>query len=195
MLHDLIHRFAAVIDLPVEVDEVVECITDMGVQDEIYLFPADMDIELIRGAHRRFTYHKTPYGDPQFVTHAVYPENVDVEKQRVIAVKELVHIFDDTLASTGTDDEVCQLLDKLTGPHSGDDFDLAHFQATKDGLAFFHALQLLLPEAALENASKATKNGTMAHDDIAKRACLPVGCITLMLSDRWDELKELANDL
>ena len=195
MLRELIGRFSDVTALPVEVDEIAKCITNMGVQDEIYLFPTNTDTEKIRGAHYQFTYHKSVYGEPQRVTHVVYSKNDALEWQRVIAVKEMVHIFDDDLAKTNTDDEVNQLLDKLVGPHSSEDFGLADYQATKDRLALYQSLPLLMPRAALDQARQAVRNKSRTPHDIAKWSCMPVELIRLMLSDEWVSINGALDEL
>ena len=195
MLRELIDRFSGVTELPVEVDEIAKCITDMGVQDEIYLFPTDTDTEKIRGAHHRFTYHKSVYGDPQFVTHIVYSKNDALELQRVIAVKEMIHIFDDELAKTNTGDEVSHLLDKLVGPLSSEDYGLADLQATKDRLALYQSLPLLMPRAALDEARQAVRNESKTPDDIAEWSCMPVELVRLMLSDEWVSINGALDDL
>lgn len=185
MLQELIERFSEVTELPIEIYDIAKCITEMGVQDEIYFFPIETDTRKIRGACHRFTYQKSVYGDPNFVTHIVYSKNETARFQRVIAVKEMIHIFDDNLAITDTADEVSNLLDKLAGPLSSEDYGLADIQAAKDRLALYQSLPLLLPRAALDKARQEFSSGSKSPEDIAEWACMPVEFVKLMLSDVW----------
>lgn len=184
MLNKLVESFAGRVELPIEVDEIVDAIKDLGWQDEIYLFPVDSDPTRVRGAFRQFTYQKAVYGEPQLVTHIVYSKNVSLAWQRVISVKELVHIYDSVAAKTDTEEEVSQLLDRLVGPLSSEDYGLVDLQAAKDRLALYQALPLLLPKAALKIARE---NG-LAPELVAERACMPIELVSLILSDEWQDL-------
>ncbi len=188
MLRDLVDHFSHVTKLPVEVEEIVDRIKATSSQDEIYLFEDDTDPTKIWGAFHQFTYQRTAYGEPILVTHVSYSANVALEWQRVIAVKELVHIFDSKPAKTDTDDEVNQLLDKLMGPLSNEDYGFADLQAAKDRLALYQSLPLLLPHAALAEARQAVRNEEKSHKDVANWACMPVDLVGLMLRDEWDDL-------
>lgn len=190
MLQNLINRFSGQTDLPIEVDHIIDAIRDLGWQDEIYLFPADTDPTKVRGAFRQFTYTKAVYGDPQLVTHIVYSRNVSREWQRVICAKELIHIYDSVVSKTDTEDEVSQLLDRLVGPLSSEDYGLADLQAAKDRLALYQSLPLLLPKAALEIA----RGNSLEPEFVAKRACMPIELVRLVLSEEWQELNGLLYD-
>lgn len=188
MLRELVEHFSHVAELPVEVDEIVAQINVIGLQDEIYLFEADTEPTKIRGAFHQFRYRPGVYADPISVTHIVYSANVPLEWKRVIAVKELVHIFDSIPAKTDTEDEVSQLLDKLVGPLSSEDYGFADLQAAKDRLALYQSLPLLLPNAALTIARKEVEDGQVTPEEVAQWACMPVELVRLMLSDDWVEL-------
>lgn len=194
-LRNLIDYFSQVTQLPVEVDEIVKRIRETSHQDEVHLFEADTDPTKIRGVFGQFTYHNHVYGDPVFVTHVVYSKNVPLEWQRVIATKELVHIFDSDPTKTDTDQEVSDLLDKLVGPLSSDDYGFADLQAAKDRIALYQSLPLLLPKAALDIARDAFKNELKTPNDIAEWACMPVELVGLMLRDDWVELNGALDEL
>ncbi len=195
MLAELIEKFADRSELPVDVGEIVEAIKAMGIQDEIFISGQDIDPAKIRGAFCQFTYHKVLYGEPILVTHVVYSQNVPLEWQRVICAKELVHIFDSVAAKTKTEDEIGPLLDKLVGPFSSEGYGFADFQAASDLLALYQSLPLLFPKTALVKAKAAMDCGSLSAADIAKRACMPVEFVGLMLSDRWQEINGLLTRL
>ena len=184
MLQKLVEQFADNTNLPVEIDDIVEAIKALGWQDEVFLFAADTDPTRVRGAFRQFTYRKGVYAEPQLVTHIVYSQNVSLAWQRVICAKELVHIYDSLAAKTDTEEEVSQLLDRLVGPLSSEDYGLVDLQAAKDRLALYQALPLLLPKASLEVA----RANSIAAEVVAERACMPVELVNLVMSDDWQDL-------
>jgi len=188
MLQELIHHFEAEVELPIEVEEISIKINSMGIQDEIYFFPVDIDPTEIRGAYCQFRIRPALYGEPKWVTHIAYSQHLDIEWQRVICAKELVHIFDPGVAKTNTEEEVSQLLDKLVGPLSSEDYGFADLQAAKDRLALYQCLPLLLPKAYLDIARKAVEAGHKTPEDIAAEAVIPLRFVILMLSDEWETL-------
>lgn len=195
MLKELIEHFEAVVELPIEVEEIALKINDMDLQDEIYFFPADIDPTEIRGAFRQFRTPTGVYGVSKWVTHIAYSQHLDVEWQRVICAKELVHIFDPGVAKTNTEEEVSQLLDKLVGPLSSEDYGFADLQAAKDRLALYQCLPLLLPKAYLEIARNAVDAELKTPEDIAQEAVIPLRFVKLMLSDDWETLNGALIDL
>ncbi len=190
MLRELIEHFSQVTELPVEVDSIVDQIKAQSAQDEIFLYEIDTDPTKIRGIFHQFTYHKVPYGEPILVTQVGYSSNVSCEWQRVIAVKELIHIFDQKPVKTNTENEVSQLLDKLVGPLSSEIYGLADLQAATDRLALYQSLPLLMPKAALTIARQAVKDECRTPDDVAQWACMPVELVRLMLSESWINLND-----
>lgn len=176
-------------ELPIEIDDIVAQITAMGVQDEVYFFQdEEMDPTRLRGAFRQFTRHGGVYSDPILVTHIAYAARTELPWQRVIAAKELVHLFDAPVAKTDTEEETNKLLDRLVGPLSSDDYDISDLQAAKDRLALYQALPLLFPEAAIQDAKAAIASGSRSIEEVRDWACIPIEFVTLMLSEEWQTL-------
>ncbi|WP_284263104.1 hypothetical protein [Roseicyclus amphidinii] len=195
MLRELIEHFSEVEELPIEIDDIVAKIMDLGFQDEIFLFGADTDPTQVRGAFHQFTYRDGVYADPRLVTHIVYSQRVSLPWQRVICAKELVHIFDPLAAKTDTEEEASLLLDRLVGPLSSEDYGMVDLQAAKDRLALYQALPLLLPHKALTIARDAVQADRATVEQVATWACLPAEFVRLMLSDDWRELNGVLSDL
>jgi hypothetical protein len=194
MLKTLVGHFEAVTTLPIEVEEIAHKIKELEYQDEIHLFPADCDQTVLRGVYTQFRYHAAVYGDARWVTHIAYCKSVPLEWQRVICAKELVHIFDSPAAMTDTADEVNGLLDKLVGPLSTEDYGFADIMATKDRLALYQCLPLLLPKASLDIAREEVRAGRKTAQEVADWACMPVRLVELMLSEDWTRLNGALED-
>ena len=181
MLKGLIDHFKGETNLPIEVGEIANKIIEMGYQDEIHLFPVDCDPTMVRGVYTQFRYSGAPYSDARWVTHIAYCQNVTLEWQRVICAKELVHIFDPTVAKTDTEEEVSALLDQLVGPLSTEAYGLADLMAAKDRLALYQCLPILLPNASLDIAREEVRAGRKSEQDVANWAAIPLQFIQLML--------------
>ena len=194
MLHDLIGHFSHVTELPVELDEIVERAIRTGIQDEILLTPDDYkDPKILRGVFAQYKRVTGVYRDPDFVTDIAYSSRLPQEWQRVVVAKELVHLFDTECGKTGTQDEVAQLLDDLAKPLG--DYGLGDFQALTDRFALYRSLPLLLPEAALDEARRAVREGSKTVQDVAEWSCLPVEIVMLMLGEVWGKLSSATNKL
>jgi len=188
MLSDLIEYFSRMHELPIKIEDIASQINAMGIQDEIYIFQADTNPTKVRGGFHQFTYSKGVYADPQRVTHIVCSKNVPLEWRRVICAKELVHIFDTTAARTSTKEEASQLLDRLVGPLSSEDYGLVDLQAAQDRLALYQSLPLLMPNAALSVARDSVARNLKTIEDVSRWACMPIEFVRLMLSDEWKDV-------
>jgi len=107
MLARIIERLSTIDKLPVEVTDVRDVIIGSGIQDKIIFCPDNkMDCRKLLGAYYQYTTRPTIYGDPQFVSLIVFSSNQDVDWQRMICCKEMVHILDDEAEKTNTVEEL-----------------------------------------------------------------------------------------
>lgn len=182
-------------ELPVEIKDLISVLIDAGVQDEIYLRPVNTDPGSLRGAIRQFRDHRGVYGEPLWITHIVYSKNSPLEWQRITCAKEIVHLFDKDIEKTDTIEEVMGLIDKLVGPLTTENFGISDIQATVDRFAVYKCLPLLLPKAALTDAKLNVKRGELTVQEVAKAACMPEELVSIMISDEWDEIIRLLENL
>lgn len=188
MLKNIIARLAGEVNLPIEVSDIVDALVAEGFIDEIHFVPVDGDLAQIRGAFARFQYHTGPYSDPVDVAHIPYNSNDSVPGQRVTCCKELIHLFDSDLERTDTEDEVPEFIEKVLGPLNNDDFGLIDLMASKDKLALYQCLPLLMPRAALDVAREAVASDRLTVQEVAEWAQMPLPLVRLMLDDQWDTL-------
>lgn len=182
----LVAEFSEQTGVPIEIGDIAAKLIEQGYQDEIYFHPVDSNPEVVRGVFYQFRYSPGVYVEPVWVTHISYSANLPVEWQRVICAKELVHIFDHQTAKTNTGVEVSQLLDKLVGPLSTEDYSLADLQAATDRVALYQCLPLLLPRSVLEIGRASMRAGHLDIEEFSAELCMPVALVRLMLSDEWD---------
>jgi len=189
MLKEVIRTLKARTALPVEVSEIAEVIVGKGCTDVIYFRGIDSeDTSTIHGAFWRYTRHPGVYAEPEFISLIPYNNNDTLPWQRVTCAKEMVHIFDSDLERTDEAEEVVDLLDRLLGRMSTDDLGLVDLMASKDKLALYYCLPLLLPKAALDQARAEVDAGRMTAKEVAAIAIMPVGLVRLMLNVQWDTL-------
>lgn len=176
---------------PIEVAEVAEVLIQLGCQDEFHFSPEKMDTGKLRGAFYQYKSHAVPYGEPILHTIIVYAEGVDVPWQRVICCKELIHVCDSAAARTNSPEEVAELMDKLLGLVSNEDYGLADFMASVDRLALYQALVVLFPLKMRTTALQAIAASKATEEQIAQWASLPLPLVKLVLSEEWPEVCEV----
>ncbi|AOO81428.1 hypothetical protein BHK69_14050 [Bosea vaviloviae] len=161
----------------------------MGIQDRIvFCLDNEMDPQILRGVYYQYRYRPKLYGDYENVSLIVYCGGLSTAWQRIICCKEMVHICDSEVEKTNTSEEIDGLIDRLLGPMSGEDFDVFDIMATKDKLALYQCLPLLLPEHARETGIAEIKSGAKTLDVVAAEACIPVNFAKLILSDEWPSI-------
>ena len=98
--------------------------------------------------------------------------------------------MDAHVAHTKTADEVSDLIIKLLGPLSTEDFGLADFVAAKDKLALYQILPVLFPEAARKAAAAKLAARDKTIEDIATWACLPLQLARLVMTEEWPAIEK-----
>jgi hypothetical protein len=185
-LAKLIHQFSEAEKLPVEIPEIRDAIVALGFQDEIIFHPEPIDPAQLRGVFYQYTLRDPPpYGDQRLCTLIVYSGMLPVDWRRVVCGKELIHVMDARVAHTKTADEINDLLIKLLGPFSTEDFGLADFVAAKDKLALYQILPVLFPVSARKSAAAKLASGEKTIEEIAAWACLPLQLTRMVMAEDW----------
>ncbi len=181
-------EFSECKDLPIEVNEVADALIKHGIQDSIIFSREDTDPGKIRGIFYQYTTSPGVYCQPDFVTLIVYSSNVDLAWQRLICCKELIHVCDARIEKTDTQQEVSDLLEKILGPLSTEDYGLADMMAAVDKIALYQALAILFPAAARDSAREQLSN-QKTIEDIVKWVALPKQFVELVVSDDWPDIQ------
>lgn len=185
-LKNLIKAVEDIKEMPLEVEDLAAQLIKAGCQDSIIFHPADEDPGEFQGVFYQYTTHPGVYSAPEFVTLIAFSRHLDLEWQRLVCCKEMIHACDSKAEKTDTDEEVEALLEKVIGPLTTKDFGLADVMAAKDKLAVYQALALLFPPQALAQAKASKKQPA----EIARWACLPVTLIEFALTDDWPSIRE-----
>ncbi|MBN4053557.1 hypothetical protein JYT97_01575 [Haliea sp. AH-315-K21] len=90
--------------------------------------------------------------------------------QRLVIMKEAMHLFDNALESASTSEDFNYLLDDIVmgapGPKSAG--------MRSEGIAFWRALSLFLPEEERSSISQRRANGELSDEEIAERVKMPL---------------------
>lgn len=194
-MRSLIKKFEDRVTLPIEIDEIRDAIIDLGIQDRIVFCDEDLDTEELRGVLKQWREHGSVYGEPRWTTLIVYPRGVEVEWQRVICAKELVHVFDKQIVKTQTPEMIEKLAEKVLGPFEGLSDSPADFMATVDKLAAYQWINLLFPRAARNVARQMIKNGAKGPEEIAEWAAIPLEYVYMVLDEAWEEISEILSKI
>ena len=174
--------------LPVEIETIRKSIVGLGVQDQIIIDGRPADTGRIRGVFHRYTTRDGLYGEPIRTTLIGYNTNLDLAWQRLACCKELMHVFDDPIEETKTQDELQTLIDKLLGPMSTDDIGVADLMAHADRIATYRCLSILLPEASRLVCRESINLGKSTLVQVAAAACIPELYARFVLRDDWPEV-------
>lgn len=196
MFGKLLSHYSTRKTLPIDVQEVADhLVHHCGCQDSIIFHPEEMEIGALRGMYVQYTTHPGVYSAPELETLIIFPSNEPVDWQRMICAKELIHVCDGNGARTNSPDEVDDLVDKLLGPLSTDDYGLADLMASVDRIALYQALAVMFPWGAREVALEQIEKGNATELDVARWANLPLTLVRLVLDPAWEELYAIIEDM
>ena len=146
---DLIARFATVIELPVDVNDVLDALKASGCEDDIEFIGVDLDPDILQGKISIFWRQNGVYdADPTRCANIYYHRGHTLDWQRMICCKELVHVLDPAFAHTSTIGDIDKLAEKIGLPPEMQDPMNDGTAVNVDRLAEWRAAALLLPLAA-----------------------------------------------
>lgn len=196
MLRKLVSRFEDVVDLPIEIQDICDALVEICAQDHIYTCPESMDTDRLQGTFTQYIVHDQPYGEPILVTLIVYPSNVDVEKQRAICAKELVHVCDKQSRKVRSKELLSELAEKVVGPFQSATSDpQSDIIAAMDILAQYQAMNLLFPKAARALARRRLESAEIDFDGIVEWVSAPQDMVAEMIDPRWEEISDSLIDV
>lgn len=185
MLKNLVTNLENRVETPIEVSEVRDLIVTSGLQEKIIFCRDDkMDTDKLRGVFCQYIERCSVYGEPERTTLIVYSGNMPLDWQRMVCCKELVHVFDQKEEMTDTIQELDGLLSRILAPMSEDEFNISDIMATKDRLALYQAIPLLLPLAKI----KKSKHEGRSSYELAREVCVPERLVSLAMQEDWPNL-------
>ena len=186
----LIQKFSARETVPVEVQDVVDFLRELGIKDEIYFWEVDVSGNRLKAA---ITHWEYPDGRGEIKTVAdIHTErSLSAEEKRAAQVKELLHILDHEHFRVNTFKDVEMLIEKIVLPPDLIDYENDGHHALSDRLAAYHMLAVLVPWAARKLLIAPLKSGRVTIEKIADMVALPVPLVQFVMSDQWDRVFEV----
>lgn len=179
--------FAAHTRLPVKLQDVRDFILERQICSRIERHPTDLDPSILRGGLHRYYELAPPYVERPMVARIAYPRDASEGVQRLIQVKEMLHILDPRDATSPTKKDVEDFIGDLLVEEAEKDIGLA---AKVDHIKLLNALCILMPRDALDVIRPVYKRGDVSLDQIAAEARIPKSYAGAALTDDWREVVE-----
>jgi len=187
----ILDHFAAYTNLPVRLSDIEGFILDRGFVDEIAYHPTDEDPGILAGMlyHIKASPPYRPYAGGRTFAHIVISEHLPLESQRVIAAKELMHIFDQDGFAASTREQVEKLVSEIALPASVKaELQRLSPAGQNDHNGILLGIAVLFPRDAREELRSVYANGHLGDEEIASLAEIPEAFIPLIMSDGWGNI-------
>lgn len=192
MIRTLTEFFDKFTKLPIDVNDVRDQLIDRGVQDEINFHFVDIDPAKVRGLLYRYTRHSAPYANPTFCADICIARQMERDWQRLVAIKELLHITDCDVMTAESEEAVNGLVRNLALPPEVrfDEPQKLKPSFVNDKMRVYNALAIMLPATIrtslrdLHNANKITES------EIARMAEIPTRFVPLLMLDDFETLHQ-----
>lgn len=183
-IKNLLNAFSGKEDLPINVNEIVDWVKQQGFQDEVEFVGVELDVGVIRGFLHRFTYHKTPYGNPVCCANIYYDKAQEPEWINIVCAKEVMHLAEPKHFVSSKAD-LDNLIKRLAMPRSIKVLleDPQYALSDKFGDAF--AAAILLPMASRELLLAPYNDGAIDALDIARLAQIPTQYARMVMDENW----------
>lgn len=179
--------FAVHTRLPIKLRDIRDFILDREVVVRIERYPTDLDPSLLRGGMHRYYELAPPYVEAPMVARIAYPRAASEGVQRLIQVKEMLHILDPADATSPTKDDVGRFITDLLVEEAEKEIGLA---AHEDHTKLLNALCILMPRDALDIIRAAYDRGEITVEQIAEEAKIPRSYAAATLTDEWRQIVE-----
>jgi hypothetical protein len=178
--------------LPVNVNDVLDCLKAHGNDDDIDFIGVDFDTDVLQGAIKIWHRRGVPYGqDVQRYVNIYYHRGHERDWQRLICCKELIHVLDPEGFHTRSPEEIEMLAARLGVPPSLEN-PMADGAATNmDRTAEWRAAALLFPYAAREVLMEPLKAEKITLADIARMADIPRKYVAFVMHDQWESIHKM----
>lgn len=183
LLKQLVKHFDNYTRLPIGVNAVKAQIIDLGIQDEIRFHMVDIDPSILRGMIYRYTKHSAPYSEPIFCSEICLAKDQEYEWQRVVAVKELLHITDTDAETAQSEKAVDKLIERLSLP-----FELREEtkSSMNDRSHVLPALAILVPKDIRAMLRDLRAQDKITDIDVARMAKIPDRYGAFVISDIFE---------
>jgi hypothetical protein len=202
LVRKILDHFDAYTKLHIDVTDVRDQLVDSGVVDTIIFHFVKMDSAKIRGILHRYEMQPAPYGDFIPCADIIISDEMEDDWQRLVAVKELLHLADNGNFSASTQNAVDVIFHNFSIPpelrHDARNGEVVTKSFQNDKLCILLALAILIPCECREILRDLYARNKLSAREIAGIARIPARYVdTVMASDfdskinlllDWDEI-------
>lgn len=181
---NIYEHFASHGKLPIKLEHVRDHILETGLVDKLVRFPVSLDRYIIQGGYQLYR-DLTSYASGQVVARIAYPREASTSMQRLVCVKEALHVLDPHEATSPTKEKVDELIRDLRMEEASARMGVP---AMFDRIGLLHALCILMPRDMLDELRPAYKKGLITPEQLAEEALIPKPYAQLCLTDTWLKL-------
>lgn len=185
---NIFEHFSCYTKLPVRLDFIKQHILETGHVSKIIRVPVKPKSFLVYGGFHKYR-DTAPYCSGGVIALIGFPKDAPEDLQRVVQVKEMLHVLDPDEATSPTKDKVNDLIDDLMVEETKRAMGIG-LPAQYDHKGLLHALAILLPRDALDIIRPVYKRGGCTVEEIAKWAVVPERMVRIALTDSWRDLLE-----
>lgn len=191
ILENLLAHFDNHTMLHIDVNDVRDRLVAMGVEDQILFHFVKMDKDRIRGLLHRYIKTNAVYGEPQYCSDILIPVDMGEEQeawQRLVAVKEMLHITDSEPLSAESSAAVDNLFTQFSLPPElrDDKFDGPGKSFLNDRVRIYAALAVLVPCDARDILRPLYVADKLSDREIAEIAKVPIRYIPTIMAESFD---------
>jgi len=175
---------------PVRLEGVVDQkAMELSSQDELWYVPVDLDPEISLGHIKQYRVPTCVYDhDPRWVTEIRYFEELDLDWQRFVCSKELMHVFDSALERTDTAARFEELLNEIETPLPTD---AASPMYKSESTTKWMAVLVLCPKPVRDYFKARWESGELSDYEVALELQIPEPLIPPIMSERYDRVFDL----
>ena len=188
---DLVKHFQDSVDLPIDVNDVLEKMKASGIDVDVEFIGVELDTEVLRGKYRLFEWPNGFYGDDPALMANIYYHNADDSGwQRFVCCKELTHLLDDPQFHTSTREQQITLAESVGVPLRLQDPSTAPIEVNIDFIAESVATALLFPRAARDLFVEPFAQKRLRIEDIAMIADIPELYVSVAMRPFWPTIND-----
>lgn len=185
---NIYEHFSCWTKVPVRLEHVLAHVKEFGPADEVSRYPVKFQDYTLTGGLRVFREIGPPYKDGRVIAQIAYPIEWPEEWQRIVCVKEMLHLVDPPSARSATRVQVEQLVRELTSLAAPS---VSIGLPTRMDLLNGHlALVVLAPRAAIDDLWPMYKSGRLTVEAVAEMLKIPSGYARTALTDEWLKVVE-----
>lgn len=171
---------------PVQVTDVRDQIVEWGYADKITIRRFDKNPENLWGNMTDYV-NLAPYGSKECVV-VNYNHHLSVPLQRLVCVKELIHVMDTAALRVSSKLQLQELIEQILHPDG--DYSGLKAPALFEDYAVYQALAILAPEEWREELyDRYHKEPNSSIDEIAKAFDIPPEYAANLVSPSWEAFR------